>query len=124
MIRNIRMRRAYHANIIDRVRRVFEQLAYFDPTLPILLKLKRGGERRAGFPLGLRIVEWQHFSRVLLESRFRIERVYVGWTAVHEKVNDTLRRAGKLSAPRREGVHVRTRALCRRSERILQQRAE
>ena len=96
MIGHIGVHRANHRDVIDALRGMGEDFADFDSALAVLLKLERRRKSRARLAFRAQIRRWKRFSGVFVERRFGIERVHMGRSAIHEKVNDALGFGGKL----------------------------
>ena len=103
MVRHVGVHRPDHADVVDALGRLREQLADLDAALAVLLELERRGERRAGLPLG-RQVRRQRLARLFGQRGLGVERVDMGRPAVHEQVDDPFGLRRELRRLRRQRV--------------------
>jgi len=93
-----------HAHVVDVLRGVCEQFTDFQAALAPFLELERRTERSPGLPLGRQVRGRQSLAVVLVEQRFRIERVNVTGSAIREDVDNPLGFAWKVRFLGRERV--------------------
>ncbi len=108
VIRHVGVHRADDADVVDALRGLRENLAHFDPALPVFFEVVRRLVSRAGFPLGLQMLQRDALPVHRRELRFRVKGVHVRRSAVHEQVDDALRFAGKMRRARRERIEARS----------------
>ena len=104
MIRQFRLHRANHADVIDAFGHARKQLAHFNAALAVLLELERRRKCRAGFALSGKIAGGQGFVRVFFQRRLRVKRIDVRRPAVEENVDDPFGPRGKQRRFRRQRI--------------------
>src|SRR2546425_2280281 len=73
-----------------------EDLADLDAALPASLEGERRAHEVAGLPLGLRISARHRLAVVLVQKRFRVERINLRQAAVQEKEDDVFGLGGEV----------------------------
>src|SRR5262249_33948839 len=93
-----------HADVVDVLGGVREDLADFQSALAVLLELEWRGERRTGLPLRAEVCRRQRLPRILRKRRLRVERIDLARPAVSEEVDDALRLRREVRLLRRKGI--------------------
>ena len=107
MVGHIRVHRAHHADVVDRLRGPGKNLAHLDPALPVFFESERRLVARARLPLRAEMLHRQRLAVKLREPRLRVEGVHMRRPAVHEKVDDALRLRREMRRFRRERIQIR-----------------
>lgn len=95
MIRDLSEHRSNDRDVIDVLRRLFEQLANFDSALAIRLKSKWRRKCSASFALGRQIV-WDTLACVTKQGWLGVKSIHMRWTTVEKKVDDAFCFAWKM----------------------------
>ena len=90
MVRDVRVHRADHRNVVNALGRVRENLADRDAALPVALELVRTRERRAGLALRAEVFHRQQLAGVFLEDRLGVERVDMRRATVEKNMDHPL----------------------------------
>ena len=129
MIGHVGLHRPDHADVVDALAHMREDLADLDPALAVGLELEGRAERSACLPLGTQVAHRQGLAVVLRQLGLGVERVDLRRSAVHEQVDHPLGLGGELR--QREAPSgwrpSPARAACRllpRQQRPKRQRAE
>src|SRR5882724_10776058 len=93
------MHGANHGNVVNVLGDVGKQFAHLDTALAVFFELKRRLKRRSRSAFGGQVVHRQRFAVEPDQRWFRIESIHVGWAAIGENVNDSLRLGWEVRRP-------------------------
>jgi len=96
VVGQFRLHGADDRNLVHVFRDPWKYAAHLDPTLPMSLELKRRRERGPRLAFGAKLAPGKFSARMSLQGGLGIKRVHVGWPSIEEKVDDPLRRSGKV----------------------------
>src|SRR6202167_6622831 len=82
MVRDLRVHRANHADVVNRVSQLGENLTDLDAALAAAAEVERRAEQIAGLALTQQVAAGDGLATVLLQHRLGIERVHLGGTVV------------------------------------------
>ena len=106
MVRDLRVHRANHAYIVDRVSQFGEDFTDLDAALAAAAEGEGRAEQIAGLALTLQVAARDGLAAVLLQHRFGIESVHLRGTAVEKEKDDVF---GRSLEVRGFGSHGRVR---------------